>query len=190
MKNLPKSQARAAAILILIIAAVLLVLLALMNISLFFVVLILLVVGVSLLRMKKPELFSVFSKAQPRPETAAAKGEQADPGKEPDLFTAHIVLLYHGGLSMQQIPVNKPEFSIGRSPDSDFVLSGNTNISRTHAIIRYNEASGESTVTDHHSMHGTKLNGEWLAPDAPRVLRSGDIIQIEDRVLTVQNKNY
>lgn len=190
MKNLPQSQARAAAILILIITAVLLVLLALMNISLFFVALILLVVGVSLLRMKKPEFFSIFSKPQPRNDAPAGPGAGLEPEKKIDLFTAHIVLLYHGGLSMQQIPVNKPEFSIGRSPDCDFVLSGNTNISRTHAIIRYDAESGQSTVTDHHSVHGTKLNGEWLAPDAPRVLRSGDIIQIEDRVLTVQNKNY
>ncbi len=183
---MPKKQMKAALILGMIILFVILLLLALMNISLFFVVLIALVVGICVLRAKKPEYFQIFAKEK--------AGEKTDSAQETssvrEAFSAHIVLLYHGSVTTQQILVDQPEFSIGRSTSCNFVLSGNTDISRVHAIIHYNEETGQSTVTDNNSSHGTKVNGEWLASGEVRTLHNGDIIQIEDRILTVQNKNY
>ncbi len=184
MNHLSKSQALTAAILICIVVFVSLVLLALIDFSLFFVALIVLIVGICLLRMKKPEFFSIFKKDSGRTTDEDDKG----PGGE--AFNAHIVLLYHNGTSMQQVEVNKPEFSIGRDPKCSFVLTGNTNISRSHVIIRYDGEKKESTIIDNNSTHGTKLNGSAIVPNMPQTLHNGDIIQIEDRILTVQSKNY
>ncbi len=185
LKNLPKSQQRAAVILGLVIIFVFMVLIALQDISLFFVLLVLLILGVCWLRMKKPEFFQVFAKKKPAEET---RSEGADQNK--DVFSAHIILLYQGGMTVQQIMVDQAEFTIGRDPSCNFVLAGNTDISRRHAIIRYDIERGYSTITDNHSTHGTKVNGNYLNPGEARKLHNGDLIQIEDRVLTVQNKNY
>lgn len=184
MGHLSRSQALTAAILICVVIFVSLVLLALMNFSLFFVALIILIVAICLLRMKKPEFFSVFKKDSGGKADVVAQG----PGSE--AFNAHIVLLYHNGTSMQQVEVNKPEFSIGRDPKCSFVLTGNTNISRSHVLIRFDAEKKISSLIDNNSTHGTKLNGSSIAPNMPQALHNGDIIQIEDRILTVQSKNY
>lgn len=185
MKNMPKSQQRALVILGLIVLLVFLVMLALMNLSAFFVLLVLLVLGVCLLRMKKPECFSLFSKEK-KPEEAAPETDE----KRREAFSARVILLYQGGVTTRQISVDREEFTIGRSESCNFVLPGNTNISRVHAVIRYDREQDRSTITDQNSSHGTKVNGERLTPGEPRTLHNGDLIQIEDRILTVQNKNY
>ena len=184
MNHLSKSQALTAAILICVVVFVSLVLLALIDFSLFFVALIVLIVAICLLRIKKPEIFSIFGR------DSGGKADEDIGGPGGEAFNAHIVLLYHNGTSMQQVEVNKPEFSIGRDPKCSFVLTGNTNISRSHVIIRYDAEKKASSIIDNNSTHGTKLNGSAMVPNVPQVLRNGDIIQIEDRILTVQSKNY
>ena len=187
MSKMPKGQQRAAVILGLIILLVFMVMMAFLDLSVFFILLILLVLGICLLRMKKPEYFSIFAREKKQTDTPspAPLGE-----KHQNAFSAHIILLYQGGMTTQQINVDREEFTIGRSPNCSFVLSGNTDISRVHAIIRYNAERGYSTISDNNSSHGTKVNGENLVPGEPRTLHNGDLIQIEDRILTVQNKNY
>ncbi|MBR6184890.1 MAG: FHA domain-containing protein [Clostridia bacterium] len=106
------------------------------------------------------------------------------------MFATKIILLYYSGSTNQQIPVNKPEFTIGRGADCDFTLTGNTNISKKHCVIRYDENKRQSLLVDKQSKNGTKLNGQALVPNQPYPLHGGDMIQIDDRVLTVQHKNY
>ena len=184
MNNLPKKQQKLVAILSLVVTLLILVMLFIISPVTGFILFVLLILGLCLLRMKKPEFFSIFSKEK------AAAPEAAPEEKKRDAFSAHIILLYQGGMTTQQISVDREEFSIGRSPNCNFVLSGNTDISRVHAIIHYSAERGVSTITDNHSSHGTKVNGDSLMPGQPRTLHNGDLIQIEDRVLTVQNKNY
>ncbi len=187
MNNMPKEQKRAAVILGLIILLVFMVLMALLNLSVFFILLILLVLGVCWLRMKKPEVFRIFARDGKQADAPDASLQEE---KCKNSFSARIILLYQGGVTTQQIPVDREEFSIGRSQSCNFVLTGNTNISRVHAIIRYDAENGLSTITDNNSSHGTRVNGENLIPGQPKTLHNGDLIQIEDRILTVQNKNY
>ena len=184
MNNMPKGQKRAAVILCLIILLVILVMLAFMNLSAFFITLVLLILGLCLLRVKKPEFFSIFAKEKP------VEAQEVSDEKKRDVFSAHIILLYQGGMTTQQISVDREEFSIGRSQSCNFVLSGNTDISRVHAFIRYDAERDVSTITDNNSSHGTKVNGDSLSPGVSRTLHNGDLIQIEDRVMTVQRKNF
>lgn len=187
MNNMPKGQQRAAVILGLAVILVFLVILAILDLSAFFIVLILLVLGICFLRMKKPEYFSIFTREK---KQSAAPVSSTPEEQRRDAFSAHIILLYQGGMTTQQISVDREEFTIGRNPSCNFVLSGNTDISRKHATIRYDAERGCSTITDNNSSHGTKVNGENLVPGQPKTLHNGDLIQIEDRILTVQNKNY
>ncbi len=187
MGSLSRSQARTVAILVMVVLIVFLILMALINISLFFVLLVALVVAVCLLKTKKPELFDVFSG---RPKDPAEEPRSQNMGFDRGEYSGHMVLLYHYGAVSQERTVDTPEFTIGRLSSCNFVLSGNTDISRVHAIIRYEPQADRSVLIDNNSTHGTKVNGEWLTPGVSRVLNNGDIIQIEDRVLTVQNKNY
>ena len=158
-----------------------LILLLIMNISLFFVALIVMVAALCLIKIYRPQWLEAFKKT-PKPEETPAPPSGEKPGQP---FSAKLVLLYSGS----QIQVNRPDFLIGRSRDCDFVLSGNDSISKRHAIIRYDENKGQSTLIDRGSKNGTKLNGQMLLPDCPYPLKPGDVIQIEDRLLTVRQKS-
>ena len=181
--RLPKKQAIAALVLILIVLAVALALLAIMDLSWFFVALIALVVGVCVLRAKKPDFFRFKEEKKPSPAPGgSAAAEEA--------FSTRIILLLQNGLSTQQVQVDQPVFVIGRGAGCHLRLTGNDRISSSHAVIRFDKRTGSSTLMDNHSRNGTKLNGAYIEPDRQMLLHNGDMIQIEDRLLTVQSKNY
>lgn len=190
MRKLSRGEFRLAVILILVITLLFLVLLAIMDISLFFLALIAVVVGIYFLRTRKPELFAVFEKEKHTPGYDPRVNDPFAPHPSVRTFSPRLILLYYSGVSTQQIPVNKTEFTIGRSNDCDFTLTGNTNISKKHCLIRYDENKGQSVLIDKQSTNGTKLNGQALTPGQPYTLHAGDMIQLDDRVLTVQLKNY
>lgn len=185
MRNLSRGEMKVGVILILVVAVVFLALLAIMDLSLFFLALIAMVVGIYFLRTRKPDFFAIFEKDKP-----ASPDSPRAPNPSVRAFSPRIVLLYYSGATTQQIPVNKPEFTIGRGSDCDFTLTGNTNISKRHCVIRYDESKRQSLLVDRQSKNGTKLNGQAVVPNRPYPLHGGDMIQIDDRVLTVQHKNY
>lgn len=191
MRKLSRGEFKLAVILILVVVVVFLVLMAMLDISLFFLALIALVVGLYFLRTRKPELFEIFEKEKKpaQPEDPFPRDPRA-PRTSMHLFTPKLILVYYSGASTQQIPVTKAEFSIGRSSSCDFTLTGNTNISKKHCVIQYDEKMGQSVLVDKQSTNGTKLNGQPLTPGQPYPLHAGDMIQLDDRVLTVQLKNY
>lgn len=53
-------------------------------------------------------------------------------------------------------------------------------ISREHAVLSANTSSGTPQVyiSDKNSMHGTMVNGQPLAPNTPKQLSAGDVIQL------------
>ncbi|KAK5685533.1 hypothetical protein LTS10_003614 [Elasticomyces elasticus] len=88
---------------------------------------------------------------------------------------------------------NRSTQSIGRSSktsgkgmeaDSMNALFDCPVISRKHAELRYHplDPRGEMSVVDQHSMHGTYVNARKLGHGEPYYLRSGDEIQLGDRV--------
>jgi pSer/pThr/pTyr-binding forkhead associated (FHA) protein len=86
------------------------------------------------------------------------------------------VRLIERGASPEQtreIPVDKPEFVIGRASDCELRLRVNE-ISRRHCIIRL--AGGEATLVDLGSSNGSYLNDERVRSQA--VLHSGDVIRL------------
>jgi pSer/pThr/pTyr-binding forkhead associated (FHA) protein len=86
------------------------------------------------------------------------------------------VRLIERGASPEQtreIPVDKPEFVMGRASDCDLRLRVNE-ISRHHCILRV--AGGEATLVDLGSSNGSYLNNERVRSQA--MLHSGDVIRV------------
>lgn len=75
------------------------------------------------------------------------------------------------------IPIDKPEFFIGRNREAvDYCETGNQNIGRVHAkIIRQN---GVCYIVDLESKNGTYLNGERLPSNEPYPLNFKDKIRL------------
>ncbi|MEO8877498.1 MAG: FHA domain-containing protein [Polyangiaceae bacterium] len=64
---------------------------------------------------------------------------------------------------------------IGRGPSSD-VRVPDPSVSLRHATIQVD--AGEHSIIDEGSTNGTFIGGTRLAPGAPRVLRSGDLVRV------------
>lgn len=122
-----------------------------------------------------------------------AKQESAHPKDEDtrkgNAFVSRIVLINNNSVRLEQIDVDTPEFTIGRLPECNYVISGNAKVSREHAKITCDEASGRSYIVDERSKYGTRVNGEELERGKKRQLHNGDIIQIDDRTFSVQTRN-
>ena len=80
-----------------------------------------------------------------------------------------------------QFTLNQPQVIVGRSAESDLILSGET-VSRRHAII---SQSGQNYNIEDFSSHGTLLNGEAL--QNKKALFEGDVVRICDWELKVLN---
>ena len=73
-------------------------------------------------------------------------------------------------------------FTIGRGEGSKIRLR-DPDISERHAVLAVSGAS--ATIEDMQSSNGTMVNGEALAPSAPRTLGDGDTIAIGKYLITV-----
>lgn len=148
---------------------------------------VLLILG--LLLRAKPELFAALrAPAREDPFAALRAGEERAAVQG---FSPRVILVSIDGGADEQIVVDKPEFTLGRGSACNYVFRAScVEISRIHAIIRYDARSGESSVADCRSQNGTFLNGERLAPDVPRPLSGGDVLQIGTLRFTVQSAHY
>ena len=78
---------------------------------------------------------------------------------------------------------DKPEVSIGRSPENDIMLD-NLGVSREHATIEF--IDGHWVLRDLESREGTLVNDSPLISLKAYYLRDGDTIQIGKFSLAVQ----
>lgn len=87
------------------------------------------------------------------------------------------VLKVWRGEQPEIIPINKPEFYIGRNPNTvDYCEAANRNIGRVHAKIVF--VNGVYYVVDMESKNGTFLNGERLLSNRPYPLKFGDKVRL------------
>jgi hypothetical protein len=81
----------------------------------------------------------------------------------------------------ETINIAKEKTTLGRNPqavDIPFYRDEESSISRVHCTIQLDRNS--FVLTDHGSTSGTRVNGEWLKPNDPVVLRDGDEIVMGD----------
>src|SRR6266704_3372185 len=98
--------------------------------------------------------------------------------------SARFVLRAENGDVLAEYPLEKPEISIGRAPNSDILLSKDKLTSRRHATVRYENSS--YVLYDERSANGTFVNGQQLEEMAPRTLQDGDHVGIGEHELLFQ----
>jgi pSer/pThr/pTyr-binding forkhead associated (FHA) protein len=91
----------------------------------------------------------------------------------PDRKAAMLRIL-NGGFAGMSYELTSDETLIGRNPTTDITLL-DEGISREHAIILFDEATGVHTVEDLQSTNGTKVNGKRVRSAE---LSDGDELQI------------
>src|SRR2546425_3724999 len=90
--------------------------------------------------------------------------------------SARFVLRAKNGDVLAEYPLEKPETSIGRAPNSDILLSKDKLTSRRHATIRYE--NGGYLLCDERSAKGTFFNWEELQEAGPRLFPDGGHISL------------
>lgn len=79
----------------------------------------------------------------------------------------------------EKITINKAEFRIGKERSKvDYCISGNSNISRTHAIIVYR--NGAFAIVDNNATNGTNVNGVAVPAGKERALTGNETIRLAD----------
>lgn len=79
----------------------------------------------------------------------------------------------------EQIAITEKEFVLGKDPSqTDYCITGNSAISRAHAVIICNEP--EVAVSDKNATNGTYINGVKVNAFQKTALREGDILRLAD----------
>lgn len=81
----------------------------------------------------------------------------------------------------ERTEITKPEFSIGKSRNADYTVSGNNTISRLHAVIIYKD--GGYFIVDNHSSNRSYINDMLLEPDILYPIKDKDRIVISNESL-------
>jgi pSer/pThr/pTyr-binding forkhead associated (FHA) protein len=84
------------------------------------------------------------------------------------------LVILEGGFAGMEYELEQPETLIGRDPTTDVTLVDES-ISREHALVVLEEASGGFQIEDLQSTNGTRVNGKCVR-SAP--LEHGDEIEI------------
>lgn len=92
-----------------------------------------------------------------------------------------LILRSETGEILKEYPLDKPEISIGRAPNSDILLSKDKLTSRRHATVRYED--GKYILRDERSANGTFVNSQQIEEMVPRVLQDGDHVGIGEHEL-------
>jgi pSer/pThr/pTyr-binding forkhead associated (FHA) protein len=97
---------------------------------------------------------------------------------------ARFTLRSDSGDIVQEYPLDKPEITIGRAPNSDILLSKDKLTSRRHATVHHE--NGRYTVRDERSANGTFVNGQQIEELVPVELNDGDHLGIGEHELIFQ----
>ncbi len=94
---------------------------------------------------------------------------------------ARFILRADNGDILQEYPLDKPEITIGRAPNSDILLSKDKLTSRRHATVRYE--NGAYMLRDERSANGTFVNGQQIEELTPTELKDSDHVGIGEHEL-------
>jgi len=85
-----------------------------------------------------------------------------------------VLVIRNGGFEGMTYELCAPETLIGRNPTTDITLL-DEGISREHALISCDPATGDHAIEDLQSTNGTKVNGKRIRSSP---LHDGDEIQV------------
>jgi pSer/pThr/pTyr-binding forkhead associated (FHA) protein len=90
-----------------------------------------------------------------------------------------LIAQLHDGVAINKCPLDKPEFTIGRSSDCDVFIDDDV-VSTEHAVIEQVDGAGSGAQSDFYihdlgSTNGTKVNGDAVSRQK---LSHNDVIRI------------
>lgn len=86
----------------------------------------------------------------------------------------------------EKIVINKSSFIIGKGTDCDYIITGNSAISRKHAEFKIEK--GSVYIVDKKSTNKTYVNGNVIQPDIMTKINNGDNIKVanEEFLLSIE----
>ena len=84
-----------------------------------------------------------------------------------------------------KVQLKHGQTSLGRNPDNDIVVN-EVAVSRYHALLRFNERTGEASIMDLGSTNGVTVNNVEIKSGTPFTLRQRDTIFVGRAVFNVQ----
>ncbi len=84
-----------------------------------------------------------------------------------------------------RVPLKHGQTSVGRNPDNDIVVN-EVAVSRYHALVRFNERTGEISIMDLGSTNGVTVNSTEIKSGTPYILRQRDTIFVGRAVFNLQ----
>ena len=84
-----------------------------------------------------------------------------------------------------KVQLKHGQTSLGRNPDNDIVVN-EVAVSRYHALLRFNERTGEATIMDLGSTNGVTVNNVEIKSGTPYTLRQRDTIFVGRAVFNLQ----
>ncbi|BDS06930.1 hypothetical protein NT6N_19700 [Oceaniferula spumae] len=128
-----------------------------------------------------PATHSTPTSQPPQPTTTTAgwalEGSNPEEGKSPNVhfqITPEQLRRYHG------------ELTLGRKASSARLVIDNTSISKTHAVLSYQEP--DLYIRDNGSSNGTKVNGSPISPGQKTKIDAGDQIQLGEVTVKVSRR--
>ena len=118
----------------------------------------------------------VEEKPEPKPKPVEKKQEKAP-------RYAKLVLVRK--LDGEVVKISKKDFVIGKSKYSDYQVTKNNTVSRSH-VVAHKQNDGSLTIEDNESKNGTFLDGERLEPHEEVKLKDGMSLRLSDEIFEVQ----
>ena len=118
----------------------------------------------------------VEEKPEPKPKPVEKKQEKAP-------RYAKLVLVRK--LDGEVVKISKKDFVIGKSKYSDYQVTKNNTVSRSH-VVAHKRNDGSLTIEDNESKNGTFLDGERLEPHEEVKLKDGMSLRLSDEIFEVQ----
>lgn len=84
-----------------------------------------------------------------------------------------------------KVAIKHGQTSLGRNPDNDIVVN-EVAVSRYHALLRFNERTGEVSIMDLGSTNGVTVNNTEIKSGTPYTLRQRDTIFVGRAVYNLQ----
>ena len=116
------------------------------------------------------------TKPKPKPKPAAKKQPKVP-------RYAKLVLVRK--LDGEVVKISKKDFVIGKSKYSDYQVTKNNTVSRSH-IVAHKQNDGTLTIEDNDSKNGTFLDGERLEPHEEVRLEEGMSLRLSDEIFEVR----
>ena len=119
---------------------------------------------------------------KPKPKQ---KSKPKPVAKKPAKAPRYAKLVLVRKMDGEVVKISKKDFVIGKSKYSDYQVTKNNTVSRSH-VVAHKKSDGSLTIEDNDSKNGTFIDGERLEPHEEMKLKDGMSLRMSNEVFEVQ----